>query len=237
MLRMLMSLVVTSYALAWPAVADPYWIAYEGNDFPENEGWGRIHSDPNGVVGQGGAIRTLEDGVLVLDSRESVMIVDFYEIWRPIDPDAGEVFVMQWGLSVPEVASSYPYDLSVSVFSDESFAVGFEIGESSLRSGFENLATVYFDPGVAHDFELTSTDMREYELRIDREVVRYGDFASVITASRVGWGDGIQGATSLSRWDYFRFGVVPEPNSLIQFGLLLSLGTFFTRRAQQGDPP
>jgi hypothetical protein len=33
-----MFLGVVAYALAGRAAAEPYWIAYEGNDFPENEG-------------------------------------------------------------------------------------------------------------------------------------------------------------------------------------------------------
>jgi hypothetical protein len=69
------------------ARAAPYWVSYQGNDFPENEGWERTFTDPNGVVGQGGAIRTLENGSLVLNSREDVSIVDFYNMHRQIDPE------------------------------------------------------------------------------------------------------------------------------------------------------
>ena len=31
---------------AGAAWAEPYWIAYEGNDFPENEGWVRYATNP-----------------------------------------------------------------------------------------------------------------------------------------------------------------------------------------------
>ena len=41
--------------LAASATAEPYWISYDGNDFPENEGWTR-------VLNEGGAERSIEDG-------------------------------------------------------------------------------------------------------------------------------------------------------------------------------
>ena len=49
-----------SCAAASPALAEQYWIAYEGDDFPENEGWTR-------TISAGGAERWIEDGALVLD--------------------------------------------------------------------------------------------------------------------------------------------------------------------------
>ena len=44
-------------------------------------------------------------------------------------------------------------------------------------------------------------------ITVDAEAM--GDF-SILIDHRLG-GDVIQGGTSVSRWDYFRFGVVPEP--------------------------
>jgi hypothetical protein len=205
--------------LAAPAGAEEYWIAYEGNDFPENEGWKRVFCDPNGVVGQGGAVRTLEDGALVLDSRESVMIVDFYNWSRPIDPDPGELFIMRWRLKVDEVSARE--DPSVVAFSDDFRAVGFEFSESYVTSIFEAGVDIPFEPGVFHAFELSSWDMTDYELWIDGVLTQTGEFHDVFEASRVRWGDGVQGSASLARWDYFRFGVVPEPATAPAFMLAL----------------
>ena len=193
------------------AGAEPYWIAYEGNDFPENEGWTRTFSDPNGVVGQGGAVRTLDDGALVLDSRESVMIVDFYNWSRPIDPEPGETFVMQWRLLVDDVASTYPYDVTVGVYSDQFTAVYFALGESELSSVFEPELHASYEPHVFHTFELRSGTMSSYCLWIDGALSLTGKFQEVFEKSRVGWGDSIQGGRSLSHWDSFEFGVIPEP--------------------------
>jgi hypothetical protein len=208
-------------ALALPAAAEPYWVAYEGNDLPENEGWTRTFCDADGVVGQGGAIRTIEDGVLVLDSRESVWIVDFYQMWRPISLVSGESFEMQWHVKFDEVE---PYfDLGISVFADNYRAVGFNFTESTIISGFEQDVTIPFEPHVYHSYILRSNDMLTYELLIDGETVRIGQFQPVFEAGRVGWGDTVQGGRSLSHWDYLRFGVVPEPTTVLGIGLVMLL--------------
>jgi hypothetical protein len=96
MLRWLMFLAVLLYATVPLATADQYWVAWEGDDFPENEGWERTISD-------GGAQRSLDAGTLVLDSLHSVTIVDFYTIERTINPDPGELFVLEWSLRVEEI--------------------------------------------------------------------------------------------------------------------------------------
>ena len=60
--------------------------------------------------------------------------------------------------------------------------------------------------------------MRAYDLYIDGNLAISGSFWFSLTPSRVFWGDSIQGGASLTHWDYFRFGVVPEPGP----GLLLA---------------
>lgn len=193
--------------------ADEYWIAYEADDFPENQGWTRR------IFG-GGANRFLDQGNLVIDSLASPQIADFYEMERPgsIDPDPGELFVLQWRLRVDRVTRLE--DPGVALFSDESWAVGLSFGEDHVVSGFELGVSIPIAPGVFHDYELRSADMRTYGFDIDGQLARAGSFVHVVTSSLVGWGDGTQGSASLSTWDYFRFGVVPEPGS----ALLLALG-------------
>jgi hypothetical protein len=92
-----------------------------------------------------------------------------------------------------------------------------------LRSSFESGVNITFEPGVFHTYELRSFDMRAYEFLIDNTVVRNGVFAEVITASEVSWGDSWQGSASLARWDYFEFGVVPEPQGIVALGLFCVL--------------
>ncbi len=200
------------------AEADEYWVSYGGNDYPENEGWTRIRSDENGVFGQGGAIRTLEDGALVLDSRGGVLITDFYDMLRPIDPGRGELFIMRWRLKIESVPEHF--GVSAGVFSDISTGAGFEFGESSVRSAFERNVEATFEPQEFHVFEVRSSNMKDYEFSIDGTPAFSGLFRSTVGSSRVTWGDGIQGPISLSRWDYFEFGVVPEPSTLLSIAFV-----------------
>ena len=212
---------------ATPGSADEYWVSYQGNDFPENEGWERTFSDKNGVFGQGGAIRTFENGALVLDARGGTLITDFYQMFRQIDPDPGELFIMRWRLKIDLVPKRF--GVSAGVFSDTSRGVGFQFGESTVRSAFERNVDATFEPQEFHVFELTSSDMEHYEFSIDGSPACSGNFMPAGPPSRAGWGDGTQGPISLSRWDYFEFGVVPEPSTLLSI-VCASLAIFGRRR-------
>ena len=188
--------------------AEEYWYSYQGNDFPENEGWSRFYGDENGPY-QGGAERSIEDGIFIVDSLRDTMVFDSYRMERSLDPEPGELFVMRWRLCVDEAISSV--DPVVSVFSNEYRAAAFEFSETYVANTFEYGTRAEFEPGVFHDFQFMSSDMTSYELYIDGILAMSGMFFDVFECSRVGWGDGIQGGRSLSRWDSFEFGVVPEP--------------------------
>ena len=193
---------------AW---AEQYWIAYEGNDFPENEGWVRHVSDPP-------AQRWLEGGSLFIDSRAGVHTVDNYSIYFDggLDPEPGETFIMRWRLLVHE---AFPWeDPGVYVISDELWTVTFIFDEGSLLSVYEPNVSAKFEPGVFHEFELRSGDMRRYELYIDDQLAIEGVFFEGLFSPLVGFGD-ITGGASLAQWDYFRFGVVPEPATAQAFAL------------------
>ncbi len=199
-------------ALVAPAAsAEQYWIAYEGNDFPENEGWLRF------IDGEG-AQRAIEDGWLMLDSRASLSIYDYYR-WNmggTLDPGPGETFVLQWKLRIDELSGWR--DPTIGVRSDEKWAAGFEFTADTIWSVFESDVSATFEPGIPHTFELRSADMLGYDLYIDGALAIEGSFWLSLAGSRVAWGDGIQGGASLTYWDYVRFGVIPEPAT----GLLLS---------------
>jgi hypothetical protein len=201
--------------VASAATADQYWIAYEGDGWPEDEGWWHIWGDEQ-------AHRWIEDGALVIDSLHDIGIADFYEMHMngQLDPEPGETFVLQWRLLVQQVVGFR--DPGLGVFSDEMWAVGFEFDEGSILSVFEYGVAAKFEPGIFHRFELRSGDMRHYDLWIDGEPAMSGDFWHALSRSTVGWGDFVQGSASLSRWDYVRFGVVPEPESatLLWLGVL-----------------
>jgi hypothetical protein len=195
---------------AAPALGDRFWVEYEpaNGNYPEQEGWTRY-------ILYGGAQRSIVDGALVLDSRAYPGIEDYVKMFRPgaMDPGPSETFVMEWRLKVLEVVPRDYYDVAVGAFSDEAWGVGFEFGLDFVRSVFENEVVATFSPYVFHDFQLVSTDMRNYALYIDGQQMASGVFIHVVGPSEVGWGDGIPGVTSLTRWDYFRFGVVLAPHA------------------------
>jgi hypothetical protein len=198
---------LTALAIAGIAKSDTYWIAWEGNDpndWPENSGWTRCYNPP-------GANRTLEDGILTYDSIDP-QIYDYYERYRTgaLDPTPGTVFMMEWRLFVQSVTEWT--DPAVGVQSDEAWSLGYTFGLDFIDSAHEYV-TIPFAPGVFHDYTLISADMRGYELYIDGVLAREGWFAKRFIKSRVGWGDSVQGVASIHHWDYFRCGVVPEPQT------------------------
>jgi hypothetical protein len=207
-----------------PALGTPYWIAWEGDDFPENQGWTRNWGNYQGQYQGDGAIRTLEDGILTYDSLFDVGVCDFSFIEMPgqLDPDPGEVLVMEWRLKVDELVGWSQYDPGVAVKSDEAWVMGLGFAVDQVLSVFEHGVSAPITPGVFHSYVLRSPDMRTYELFIDGELALEGVFVPRAMSSYVGWGDSVQGAASLHHWDYFRFGVVaPEPGSILLVGALL----------------
>ncbi len=206
-------LAVLCGTLALTANATPYWVAYEGNDFPENEGWERASYGPPPT-------RYIEDGALVIDSLADLRTADFYYQRLAIDPDPGERFVATWRLLVSETIQ--PFDVAITIFSDDAWAAAFKLNETTIESVFEDDVGTSFAPGEFHTFEFASDDMRNYELRVDGAPAFEGTFWQGVVESEVNWGDSAQGAASLSKWDYFRFGVVPEPSCLgLMLGTLL----------------
>ena len=186
------------------ALANQYWVAYEGNDYPENEGWTRYATDPP-------AQRWLQDGSFFIDSRADPSITDNYGMYPAagIAPASGETFVMTWRLNIYESA---PWeDSGVAVTSDDSYEVVFLFAEDYLLSLYEPSVYVQFEPGVFHEYELRSKDMRTYELYLDGHLAVNGVFFEGLFGAGVWWGDIVRGGSSLAAWDYFHFGVVPEP--------------------------
>ncbi len=214
--------------LVVPAGAEQYWLTYEGNDLPENEGWTRYWGNNDGEYQGGGAVRTIEDGVLAMDSRHDPWLWDFNFIERPdqMDPGSGETFVMEWRLKAEEVVGDRG-DPLINVASDEYRTVGYVFREDQIWCYFEDDLTIPITPGVYHDYRFVSSDMLTYDLYIDGELVHEGTWWQGVRDSRVGWGTNVRPATSLAHWDYVRFGVIPEPKTVF---LILVAMAFCHRR-------
>ena len=216
-----LALISTLCAFTASATAEPYWIAYEADDFPEDVGWRRIYRNEDGW-GEGGAERSIEDGIFVLDTRRHDMICDYYKIERQMDPDPGETFAAEWRLKVDEAIRST--EVGVEIARDEPPGrVRFEYMEDEIWNGPEHWSHP-IEPHVFHIYRVESMDMVTYSLWIDGEHVHDGLFDTPVNAhSFFAFGDLWYGGavTSLSEWDYVRFGVVPEPATAPAFMLAL----------------
>ncbi len=209
-MRRLATLGILVCNLTGAARAEQFWVAWEGNDFPENQGWQRR------VNGEGPAVRTLADGIMTIDGLWSTQVDDFYRVERPLSPDSGEQFVMQWRLRVDEVIGNplALYDPGVAVFSDDGWTVSLLFGTNFMRS-FHEQVTIPIQSGLFHSVTFRSSDMRSYLLFVDDALVRVGVFSESFSPPGIDWGDRARGAASTSEWDYFRFGVVPEPGTCL----------------------
>jgi len=194
-------------ACASVAGAEPFWVAWEGDDYPENEGWTRY-------TRAGGAERSLEDGTLILDGMADWHIVDEYLVYRPLLPGPEELLRLDWRLRVDEVLGYF--DPLVAVCADDLGAVLLQYSEDAIYSMLEGV-WIDFTPGLFHEYSFTSVDMATYTLHIDGQLAHTGYFVGPSGLSAVCWGDATEGACSISTWDYVRFGIVPEPSA----GLLL----------------
>jgi hypothetical protein len=226
MLRVIALISVLASSAA-AARATPFWVAYEGDDYPENEGWTRVFGDEHGPD-QGGAVRSLADGIFTLDGLRNDQIVDFYERDRDLDPAPGELFVAEWRVLIEP--RSDPLDAIVGIWRALSPGYAyFLLGPASVRI-MPSGATIGIEEGVFHSYYFESADMRTFSLRIDDAITFDGNFYDNTTLQySVAFGDSTQGERSLSQWDFFRYGILPEPTSA--WGLLCLLASSVPRQA------
>ncbi len=186
------------------APAEPYWVSYDADDgrFPEEVGWTR-HTHG------GGAVRSLADGILTLDSTASSMICDYYEMDHPTTPGPGETFVAEWRVRVAQHSGFWEALTYVRGDAGDDVLLGYTMDH--LRSWDEGWS-VPIAPGLFHTYRLESADLHAYSLWIDSAYVRSGVFEG--PGAPIPWalfGDISYGTTpcvSLTEWDFFSFGVV-----------------------------
>ena len=207
MTRLLLSLTAALGMMVGQAGAEQFWITYEGNDFPENEGWEHITYN-------GEAERWIEDGALVIDSLHDVHVEDLAKMERWMDPDPGELFVAEWRLLVDEGSGDRDAGVAIARSFEPGYVI-FQFGPETARD-VQDLIWFPVEPGIFHTYRFESHDMVDYELFIDGQSVHEGTFMTAASnQSSIGFGDMIDGQASLSRWDYLRFGVVPEPSASV----------------------
>jgi hypothetical protein len=205
--------VVAVLAMGAIARSETYWIEWDGADWPENMNppWIRSWGNWQGPH-QGGAIRTLEDGILTYDSLYDPGVYDYYymDMAGGIDPGPGEVFLWQWTVKVDQLYGWY-FDPDVALASDTAKRLGFGLAPDHIQSVFEDGVTIPVQAGLFHDYAVVSSSMLTYELYIDGDLVRIGSSWQGVSQSYVGWGDGVQGGASLHHWKRACFGAVVAP--------------------------
>lgn len=231
-MRILLMLAALALGAA-AASGDTYWYAWEGDDYPENEGWFRAYGDENGFQ-QGGAVRTLANGAMTLDSLRHRQVYDYYGIYSISDPEPGELFVAEWRVRIDQTGD--PYDNGIVIARDHVPGhVGAHFGYDSVRILYDNNLVFPIMPDVFHNFRLESADMEHYSFYIDGSLIHEGAFESEsILHSYVAWGDGVQGLRSFATWDYVRFGVVPEPSTIVSFCAMIGLAVISISRYSKG---
>lgn len=215
-----------------PALGAPFWIAWEGDDWPEAVGYTRSWGNWQGLH-QGGANRTLEDGVLTYDSLYDPGVWDSYymEDFGLPELGSGEILVMEWKLKVDHAYSGG--DPGVGLSSEDGWNLGYVFAEDHIRSLSEDYLQIPFAPYVWHEYRIVSSNLRTYELFIDGVLAHEGILEHVFPGSHAGFGDAGQNwhTGSLHQWDYFRFGIVPEPRASV---LIMLFGVIVWRGARRG---
>jgi hypothetical protein len=202
-------------AFVYPAGA--YYVAWEGDCLPEEAGWTRQWGDEVGQYHGTGAVRTIQDGVMTMDSLYDMHVCDGSILHRSFNPAPGEMFFLEWRLAVDQVTgiAGIPTDPGVGFESDDHYGVGFTYGVDFVEGAYDDNLHISITPGEFHDYRLTSWDLRTYDFFIDGACVYNGWFLPNTGASRLAWGDDAQGYASLHRWDYVRVGTVPEPGTAV----------------------
>jgi hypothetical protein len=201
--------ILTLFALVSSAAAEQFWIEYDASSglFPEECGWTR-------TTHGGGAVRSLADGVLTLDSTADQLIADYYRVDRPITPGPGETFVATWRVRVG-YHSGY-WEALAYIHADDGGRVLVDYKMDRMRV-FDEGWQFAITPGVFHTYRIESNDMDVYTLSVDGSAVHGGVFHGPgEPIPFVDFGDIGYGGDTLTRldWEYFGFGIIPEPSSL-----------------------
>jgi hypothetical protein len=217
------------------ARADPFYLRYDADEvYPEDAGWTRYWQDPSGAEK-----RSLEDGWLTLDTRDSYSIFDSYYVRSSaFELRPGEQLQVSWRMQMLETdfVGGWKTDVTVFVSNGDSQYVQLCLAPDYVAEegyGMEEPDNYFaFEPGVAHDFLFASSDMEHFELHVDGEFAFSGVFLwdALIGANVVAFGDAWIGLRSLSQWDYVEVAVVPEPPTLVVSCVLGTTALCFRRR-------
>jgi hypothetical protein len=142
----------------------------------------------------------------------------------PSLPNPGEeIFLAQWRLRVVEDTGGDPGVL-ISFGPPGDVLLVYDVDRIYSINEFEYVAD--FQAGVFHEYALTTSDLASYALYVDGALVHVGQLNAPGFGAWLEWGDATSGRTSLTEWDWVRFGVVPEPSAGLLLGAAVIGGAF-----------
>ncbi len=199
-------------------------IVYEGNALPESDGWERL--------GTFDAERSLEDGWFYHGVSTPGQL-DAYQRSLGEFGGAAEFFV-EWRVETdadPSLLDSNftPVVLALGGTSFAHYHVTLTDGRAVLnRSNFVPSVYVSVEVGEPHVYRIELFGDQFFRWLIDGTVVDSGvPVAAYPTAgSEIAWGVRDFDPGHTARWDYIRYGAIPEPAT----GVLLLAGAFLLRR-------
>lgn len=221
-LRMLMAFVL-AMATVQPVRAEQFWMAYEGNDLPENEGWVRHFGNDEGPGEGDGAHRSINDGALHMDSLFDPSVYDYARTDRGVALAPGEYLCVEWRMRVGPETDDRDAEIVLGLNSPPGMVV-LSASPDGLTSVWED-ARIALDLTQYHAFRLVSTDLLTYELSVNGSLSQTGSFEAFFEISSFfAFGDATRGRRSESDWDYVRYGVIPEPGTLVLASSLVFIG-------------
>jgi len=223
-MRMLLFGVCLLGLVAGSARAEPFYLRYDADVFPEEAGWERHSTDPHGEV-----IRTIEDGVLTIDSSASLLTTDWYLREIPeLELSAGEELRLEWRMrTLMTQTSGFKSDVSMGLTNGYSRYAKFYLAPDFVSvhedDADETILIHELAPMEWNTYVLHTGDMQQYQLQVNGDLAICGTFCHQTPAGPhlMAFGDTMYGRSSIAEWDYVKVEVVPEPQAL---ALVLAVG-------------
>ncbi len=203
-------------------------VSFQGDSYPEDEDWNRYErlyrSDRH--LAEGWLVQTPR--IVQIDGVDRWQD-DFY--WRPLASfDGVEAFFLEWRMDTTglreEMFAVSP--ASIVLYGIRGVLYHFTIARDQvLFRQFDPDRTIRYDieAGVSHDYRLELYGEELYELYVDGALIDAGvpEGAYPTADSEIVFGARATYVDSVTRWDYIRFGTIPEPAT----GALLLSGAAF----------
>jgi len=211
-------------------------VSIEGDAFPEDEGW--VRSDRLYLADRHLADGWLVQTPLVLNINGHNRGQDDFYAYSLASFDGADAFFLEWRMDTTGLREEM-FDVapaSIVLYGISGVNYHFTIARDQMLFRRDpRLPVVWVDiaPGVSHDYRLELYGAELYELYIDGSLIDAGvpEGAYPTEDSVLKFGARATYVDSVTRWDYIRFGTIPEPAT--GFLLLFGAGVVLLRRGRR----